>query len=92
MWVWLPQQPVFPPDCRLTLPCAEYQANFLGKSPPLWWQPTVRRLETTNEAQSQKKTSHWLTPSVPACKEPPLRCPSGRERVTVFPPEPLKER
>jgi len=33
MWVWLPQQPVFPPDCRLTLPCAEYQANFLGKKP-----------------------------------------------------------
>jgi hypothetical protein len=32
MWVWLPQQPVFPPDCRLILLCAEYQANLLGKS------------------------------------------------------------
>jgi len=81
LWVCLPQQLVFPPDCRLTLLCAEYQANLLGRSPPLWWQPTVRRLETTDEAQSQKKTSHWLTPSVPrAQRAPTLRCPSGRER------------
>jgi hypothetical protein len=71
LWVWLPQQPVFSPDCRLTLLCAEYQANFLEKSPPLWWQPTVRRLETTDEAQSQKKTSHWLTPSVPRAQRAP---------------------
>lgn len=81
MWVWLPQQPVFPPDCRLTLPCAEYQANFLGKSPPLWWQPTVRRLETTDEAQSQKKTSHWLTPSVPRAQRAPSALPIGAGAV-----------
>jgi hypothetical protein len=73
MWVWLPQQLVFPPDCRLTLPCAEYQANLLGRSPPLWWQPTVRRLETTDENQNQKKTSRWLTPSVPRALRAPTR-------------------
>jgi hypothetical protein len=73
MWVWLPQQLVFPPDCCLTLPCAGYQANLLRRSPPLWWQPTVRRLETTDEAQSQKKTSHWLTPSVPRAQRAPTR-------------------
>jgi hypothetical protein len=78
MWVWLPQQLVFPPDCRLTLLCAEYQANFLEKSPPLWWQPTVRRLETTDEAQSQKKTSHWLTPSVPRALRAPNFCAAHR--------------
>jgi hypothetical protein len=81
MWVWLPQQPVFPTDCRLTLPCAEYQANFLGKSPPLWWQPTVRRLETTDEAQSQKKTSRWLTPSVPCAQRSPSALPIGAGAV-----------
>jgi len=85
MWVWLPQQPVFPPDCRLTLPCAEYQANFLGKSPPLWWQPTVRRLETTDEAQSQKKTSHWLTPSVPRVQRAPTALPIGAGAGNGFP-------
>jgi len=74
MWVWLPQQLVFPPDCRLTLPCAEYQANLLGRSPPLWWQPTVRRLETTNK--NQTKTSRWLTPSVPRA----LRAPTCAAR------------
>ena len=73
LWVCLPQQLVFPPDCRLTLLCAEYQANLLGRSPPLWWQPTVRRLETTDEAQSQKKTSRWLTPSVPRAQRAPTR-------------------
>jgi hypothetical protein len=73
LWVWLPHQLVFPPDCRLTLPCAEYQVNLLGRSPPLWWQPTVRRLETTDENQNQKKTSHWLTPSVPCALRAPTR-------------------
>jgi len=81
LWVWLPQQLVFPPDCRLTLLCAEYQANLLGRSPPLWWQPTVRRLETTDEAQSQKKTSHWLTPSVPRAQRAPSALSIGAGAV-----------
>jgi hypothetical protein len=81
LWVWLPHQLVFPPDCRLTLPCAEYQVNLLGRSPPLWWQPTVRRLETTDEAQSQKKTSHWLTPSVPRAQRAPSALPIGAGAV-----------
>jgi hypothetical protein len=81
LWVWLPQQLVFPPDCRLTLLCVEYQANLLGRSPPLWWQPTVRRLETTDEAQSQKKTSRWLTPSVPRAQRAPTALPIGAGAV-----------
>jgi len=73
LWVCLPQQLVFPPDCPLTLLCAEYQANLLGRSPPLWWQPAAQCLETTDEAQSQKKTSRWLTPSVPRAQRAPTR-------------------
>jgi hypothetical protein len=69
----------------LILLCAEYQANFLGKSPPLWWQPTVRRLETTDEAQSQKKTSHWLTPSVPRAQRAPSALPIGAGAGNGFP-------
>jgi hypothetical protein len=84
MWVWLPQQPVFPPDCRLTLLCTEYQANFLGKSPPFWWQPTVRRLETTDENQNQK-TSSWLTPSVPRAQRAPTALPIGAGAGNGFP-------
>jgi hypothetical protein len=71
LWVWLPQQLVFSPDCRSTLSCAEYQVNLLGRSPPLWWQPTDWRLETTDETQSQKRTSRWLTPSVPRAQRAP---------------------
>jgi hypothetical protein len=89
LWVWLPQQLVFPPDCRLTLLCAEYQANLLGRSPPFWWQPTVWRLETTDEAQSQKKTSCWLTPSVPRALRAPTcaahRGGSGRLGLKLEP-------
>jgi hypothetical protein len=73
MWVWLPQQLVFPHDCRLILLCAEYQVNLLGRSPSLWWQPTVRRLETTDENHSPKRTSCWLTPSVPRALRAPTR-------------------
>jgi hypothetical protein len=70
-WVWLPHQIVFPPDFRLTLFCVECQTSLLERSPPLWRQDTELRLETPDEAQSQKRTSHWITPSVPRAQRAP---------------------
>jgi len=76
---WWANLPVAAPAGRKT--AVEYQANLLGRSPPLWWQPTVRRLETTDEAQSQKKTSRWLTPSVPRAQRAPTALPIGAGAV-----------
>jgi hypothetical protein len=70
-WVWLPQQIVFPPDFRPTLFCVECQTSLLERSPPLWRQDTELRLETPDEAQSQKRTSRWITSSVPRAQRAP---------------------
>jgi len=71
-WVWLPQQIVFSPDFRPTLfCCVECQTSLLERSPPLWRQDTELRLKTSDEAQSQKRTSRWITPSVPRAQRAP---------------------
>jgi hypothetical protein len=70
-WILLPHQIVFPPDFRPTLFCVECQTSLLERSPPLWRQDTELRLETPDEAQSQKRTSRWITPSVPRAQRAP---------------------
>jgi hypothetical protein len=44
---------------------------YWSRSPPLWRQDTELRLETPDEAQSQKRTSRWITPSVPRAQRAP---------------------
>jgi hypothetical protein len=74
-WVWLPQQIVFPPDCRSTLFCVKCQTTLMERSPPPWKRNDHLRRKT-DEAPYPQIGSRWLDITKPRA----LRAPTCAAR------------
>ena len=69
-WVWLPQQIVFPPDCRSTLFCVKCQTTLMERSPPPWKRNDHLRRKT-DEAPYPQIGSRWLDITKPRAVRAP---------------------
>jgi hypothetical protein len=69
-WVLLPQQIVFPPDCRSTLFCVKCQTTLMERSPPPWKRNDHLRRKT-DEAPYPQIGSRWLDITKPRAVRAP---------------------
>jgi hypothetical protein len=70
LWVWLPQQLVFPPDCRSTLFCVKCQTTLMERSPPPWKRNDHLRRKT-DEAPYPQIGNRWLDITKPRAVRAP---------------------